>query len=45
MLYAVVVWLCFQSFIVFYEEPHLQRVFGETYAQYRASVGRWLPRF
>jgi protein-S-isoprenylcysteine O-methyltransferase Ste14 len=45
VLYAFVVWLCFQSFIVFYEEPHLQRVFGDTYTQYRARVGRWLPRF
>jgi protein-S-isoprenylcysteine O-methyltransferase Ste14 len=43
-LYAVAVWLCFQSFIVFYEEPHLQRVFGNTYEQYRARVGRWVPR-
>jgi protein-S-isoprenylcysteine O-methyltransferase Ste14 len=44
VLYAMAVWLCFQSFIVLYEEPHLQRVFGDTYAQYRARVGRWLPR-
>lgn len=44
VLYASAVWLCFQSFIVFYEEPHLQRVFGDTYTQYRARVGRWLPR-
>jgi protein-S-isoprenylcysteine O-methyltransferase Ste14 len=44
VFYAVVVWLCFQSFIVLYEEPHLQRVFGEAYVQYRATVGRWLPR-
>jgi len=44
VLYAVAVGLCFQSFIVFYEEPHLQRVFGDTYTQYRARVGRWLPR-
>lgn len=44
LLYAGVVWLCFQSFIVFYEEPHLARVFGAEYADYRATVGRWLPR-
>lgn len=44
VLYAGAVWLCFQSFIVLYEEPHLARVFGAAYAAYRARVGRWLPR-
>jgi protein-S-isoprenylcysteine O-methyltransferase Ste14 len=45
LLYAGVVGLCFQSFIILYEEPHLARVFGAEYAAYRASVGRWLPRW
>lgn len=31
-------------FVVFYEEPHLRRVFGTDYDRYRARVGRWLPR-
>jgi protein-S-isoprenylcysteine O-methyltransferase Ste14 len=44
-LYAVVLWLCFQSFIVWYEEPTLQRLFGDAYTQYRARVGRWLPHW
>ena len=42
--YAMAVWCCFQSFIVFYEEPHLRRVFGAEYRSYCARVGRWLPR-
>jgi len=45
LLYAGVVWLCFQCFIVLYEEPHLARVFGDEYARYRSAVGRWLPRW
>ncbi|HXQ22199.1 MAG TPA: isoprenylcysteine carboxylmethyltransferase family protein [Candidatus Acidoferrales bacterium] len=44
VLYACSVGLCFQCFIVFYEEPHLQRVFGPAYEAYRAQVGRWLPK-
>jgi protein-S-isoprenylcysteine O-methyltransferase Ste14 len=44
MAYASVVALCFHSFIVFYEEPHLAREFGLEYADYRRDVGRWLPR-
>jgi len=44
MAYAMAVWCCFQSFIVFYEEPHLRRVFGAEYRAYCVRVGRWLPR-
>jgi len=28
----------------YYEEPHLQRVFGQPYAEYCAGVPRWWPR-
>jgi len=31
-------------FVMFYEEPHLQELFGEDYARYRANVPRWIPR-
>lgn len=31
-------------FVVFYEEPTLARMFGDSYLQYRASVHRWLIR-
>lgn len=30
--------------IVFYEEPSLQRQFGESYNEYSRTVRRWLPR-
>lgn len=42
--YAFTLWLLFHSFILLYEEPHLQRVFGSAYTRYRAHVGRWWPR-
>lgn len=32
------------SFLVFYEEPSLDRRFGESYQRYKESVHRWLPR-
>jgi protein-S-isoprenylcysteine O-methyltransferase Ste14 len=44
VLYALIVGTCFHLFIVLYEEPHLQRQFGNEYEPYRRRVGRWLPR-
>jgi protein-S-isoprenylcysteine O-methyltransferase Ste14 len=44
-IYAAVAWLVFHLWVVIYEEPHLESVFGEEYAEYRAVVPRWLPRF
>jgi protein-S-isoprenylcysteine O-methyltransferase Ste14 len=42
--YAAVVWLAFHLFVLAYEEPTLERQFGEAYGVYRAHVGRWWPR-
>ncbi len=44
LLYAVVIFLCFHLFVVFYEEPALRRQFGEEYVTFRKHVPRWLPR-
>jgi protein-S-isoprenylcysteine O-methyltransferase Ste14 len=41
--YAIIVALLFHAMIVLYEEPHLARVFGPAYLEYRARVPRWLP--
>ena len=40
LLAAVIVHL----FVVFYEEPHLSRQFGQSYGTYLRTVPRWLPR-
>jgi len=45
LLYAAGLGTCFHLFVVLYEEPHLRRVFGDAYDDYRSRVGRWLPRF
>jgi protein-S-isoprenylcysteine O-methyltransferase Ste14 len=43
-LYAAVVWTCAHLFVVFYEEPNLQKKFGTIYEDYRSEVSRWIPR-
>ncbi len=44
LFYAIGVGTVFHLFIVFYEERHLQRKFGDEYNDYRSRTGRWLPR-
>ena len=43
--YAAVMLLIAHCFVVAYEEPTLQRQFGESYGEYRRKVPRWIPRF
>jgi protein-S-isoprenylcysteine O-methyltransferase Ste14 len=42
--YAVVVALAFFAFVRGYEEPTLQRAFGDEYFAYRSAVPGWWPR-
>lgn len=44
LTYTAVWFLIVNLFVILYEEPALQRRFGESYAQYRRAVGRWIPR-
>ena len=44
LFYALVFGICFQLFVVFYEERHLHRQFGREYDRYRTRVPRWLPK-
>jgi protein-S-isoprenylcysteine O-methyltransferase Ste14 len=44
LVYATFVAAAFQGFVLFYEEPHLTRVFGDEYLVYKQRVGRWWPR-
>lgn len=43
LAYAGLVWLLFQLFVVFYEEPALSRKFGASYQAYCRAVPRWVP--
>jgi protein-S-isoprenylcysteine O-methyltransferase Ste14 len=42
--YAGLVFLLFNAFVFFYEEPALRRKFGDSYKRYCETVPRWLPR-
>ena len=44
LTYAVVLWGGFHAFVVWYEEPTLERRFGQQYEAYCAAVRRWWPR-
>ncbi len=44
LVYAALLFVAFHLFVVLYEEPTLQQQFGESYARYRNSVPRWIPR-
>jgi len=43
-LYVAVLALVWHVFVVLWEEPSLERTFGDEYRTYRANVPRWLPR-
>ena len=42
-LYALTFFIVVHLLVRFYEEPHLGRVFGTPYDEYRRSVRRWMP--
>lgn len=44
VVWAAIVLVAFHLFVVIYEEPTLERIFGEDYEAYRRDVGRWVPR-
>lgn len=41
-IYAVVIFVAFNLFVILHEEPRLRRVFGEEYEEYFQNVRRWL---
>lgn len=44
MLYALILAVAFHIRVVTNEEPWLESQFGSEWRQYRAEVGRWIPR-
>jgi protein-S-isoprenylcysteine O-methyltransferase Ste14 len=44
-IYAGVIFLLFNLFVIFYEEPALRQKFGESYRRYCEAVPRWIPRW
>lgn len=43
LIHATVTLVVVHLFVVFYEEPTLRRMFGESYEEYTRTVPRWLP--
>lgn len=44
LLFAVLLLCLVHAFVVFYEEPQLERRFGDAYRAYRREVRRWAVR-
>ena len=44
LLYATILWLALHIPTVLFEEPQLERRFGDSYRQYKAGTPRWIPR-
>jgi protein-S-isoprenylcysteine O-methyltransferase Ste14 len=44
VLYWVVFFVAANVFVIGYEEPWLRSRFGQSYHDYAARVGRWIPR-
>lgn len=45
LIYGLLVWAGFHTFVLGYEEPTLRRQFPADYAPYFDAVPRWVPRF
>jgi protein-S-isoprenylcysteine O-methyltransferase Ste14 len=44
LIFALFTLLMFHLFVIYYEEPHLKKIFGAAYEEYVQAVPRWLPR-
>jgi protein-S-isoprenylcysteine O-methyltransferase Ste14 len=44
LLYILVCFTVVNVFVLLYEEPVLGKKFGDSYAEYRRRVPRWIPR-
>jgi protein-S-isoprenylcysteine O-methyltransferase Ste14 len=44
VVYLLLVMICVNLFVLFYEEPHLRKMFDEQYLDYCRRVPRWIPR-
>jgi protein-S-isoprenylcysteine O-methyltransferase Ste14 len=45
LLLVPILTLLFHLVVVYYEEPNLERRFGDSYLQYKQQVCRWIPGF
>jgi protein-S-isoprenylcysteine O-methyltransferase Ste14 len=43
-LWAVIFFIINNIYFTFYEEPNLERRFGEEYKEYKKYISRWIPK-
>lgn len=43
-IYAAFMWIMFHAYVVYFEEPSLKKMFGESYDEYLKMTSRWIPR-
>jgi protein-S-isoprenylcysteine O-methyltransferase Ste14 len=44
LIWALIFFIINNIYFVFYEEPDLERKFGDEYLDYKKNVPRWIPR-
>ncbi len=44
LIYAILVFVAFHTFVTYYEEPTLKGKFGASYENYLKKVPRWIPK-
>lgn len=44
LIFALVLLLAVHLFVLLYEEPGLERRFGQSYVEYKRSINRWIPK-
>ena len=45
LILSVILFFLFHLFVVFVEEPGLEKRFGESYIEYKTSISRWVPSY
>jgi len=43
-IYTLLIWSLFHLFVVYYEEPTMNKRFGSAYKNYLTDVPRWIPK-
>ena len=44
IIWAVIFFIMNNIYFILYEEPNLEKKFGDEYREYKNNVPRWLPR-
>ena len=45
LILLLILFLVFHLFVVYYEEPTLEKQFGKSYTDYKKRINRWIPKW